>query len=356
MRVDGFRFDLASVFARRPDGSLGYEDPPIFGDIAADPELTGLRLIAEPWDAAGAYQLGRAFPGVAWAQWNGRFRDDLRRFVRGDAGMVPALMRRLYGSDDLFPDDTAGAYHAWQSVNFVTSHDGFTLWDLVSYDAKHNQANGHDNRDGTDDNLSWNGGWEGDAGVPPEVVALRTRRAKNVLGLLLLANGTPMLRAGDEFLQTQGGNNNPYNQDNETSWLDWRRLDAHRDMFRFARLMIAFRKAHPSLGRSRFWRDDVRWYGVEADADLSPESRSLAFSLRGASEGDDDLYVLVNGYWETLDFTVQDGAPGEWRRVVDTGRDSPDDIREPGGEVPLTSARYPAAPRSVVVLIRPHRA
>ena len=355
MRVDGFRFDLASIFARGPDGSLSYEDPPIFGDIAADPDLAGLRLIAEPWDAAGAYQLGRAFPGIAWAQWNGCFRDDLRRFVRGEAGMVPALMRRLYGSDDLFPDDKASAYHAWQSVNFVTAHDGFTLWDLVSYEAKRNWANGQDNRDGADDNLSWNCGWEGDEGAPAAVLALRARQAKNFLCLLLLANGTPMLRAGDEFLHTQGGNNNPYNQDNETSWLDWRRLHAHRDVLRFTRLMIAFRTAHPSVGRSRFWRDDVRWHGVGPQADLSRDSRSIAFCLRGASQGDDDLYVMVNGYWEGLEFTVQDGATDQWRRVVDTARASPDDIREPGREVVLTSARYAVAPRSVVVLVRPRR-
>jgi glycogen operon protein len=356
MRVDGVRFDLASVFARRPDGSLSYEDPPIFGDIAADPDLGGLRLIAEPWDAAGAYQLGRAFPGLTWAQWNGQFRDDVRRFVRGDAGMVPALMRRLYGSGDVFPDDRVSAYHAWQSVNYVTSHDGFTLWDLVSYNAKRNQANGHDNRDGADNNLSWNCGWEGDEGAPPEVLALRKRQAKNFLCLLLLANGTPMLRAGDEFLHTQGGNNNPYNQDNGTSWLNWGRPDAHRDVVRFTRLMIAFRKAHPSLCRSRFWRDDVRWYGVDGPVDLSHESRSLAFCLRGASQGDDDIYVMVNGYWEALDFTVSDGVAGEWRRVVDTGRESPDDIREPAQEAALASARYAVLPRSVVVLVRPRRA
>lgn len=352
MHVDGFRFDLASVFARRPDGSLGYGDPPIFGDIASDPDLAGLRLIAEPWDAAGAYQLGRAFPGITWAQWNARFRDDLRRFVRGDPGMVPALMRRLYGSDDVFPDDRASAYHPYQSVNFVTSHDGFTLWDLVSYERKRNRANGHDGTDGTDENLSSNGGWEGDEGVPPDVVTLRKRQAKNFLCLLLLANGTPMLRAGDEFLQTQGGNNNPYNQDNGTSWLDWARLDAHREMFRFARLMIAFRKAHPSLGRSRFWRDEIRWYGVGPEVDLADASRSVAFCLRGASQSDDDLYVMVNASPEAVDFAVQDGAPAEWRRVVDTRAESPDDIREPGQEVPQTSPRYTVGPRAVVVLLR----
>jgi glycogen operon protein len=353
MRVDGFRFDLASVFAREPDGSLSYEDPPIFGDIASDPDLATLRLIAEPWDAAGAYQLGRAFPGVTWAQWNGRFRDDVRRFVRGDAGMVSSLMRRLYGSDDLFQDDRASAYHPYQGVNYVTSHDGFTLWDLVSYNAKRNQANGHDNRDGTNDNLSWNCGWEGDEGVGAEVVGLRTRQAKNFLCLLLLANGTPMLRAGDEFLHTQGGNNNPYNQDNETSWLDWDRLDAHRNVFRFARLMIAFRKAHPSLCRSRFWRGDIRWFGVGSQVDLSDRSHSVAYHLSGTSQGDDDLYVMVNAYWKPLEFVVQEGRPSEWQRVVDTAQDSPDDIREPGQGVPLTSARYTVGPRSVVVLVRP---
>jgi glycogen operon protein len=355
MRVDGFRFDLASVFARRPDGSLDYEDPPIFGDITSDPDLSHLRLIAEPWDASGAYQLGRAFPAVAWAQWNGRFRDDVRRFVRGDAGMVPSVMRRLYGSDDLFPDDRASAYHPYQSVNYVTSHDGFTLWDLVSYHDKRNQANGHGNKDGTDDNLSWNCGWEGDDGVPLEVVVRRKRQAKNFLCLLLLANGTPMLRAGDEFLQTQGGNNNPYNQDNETSWLDWTRLDTHRDVFRFARLMIAFRKAHPSLCRSRFWRRDVRWYGTGSSVDLSHESRSVAYYLNGTSQRDDDLYVMINAYWEPLEFVVQEAQPGDWQRIVDTGQESPDDIRERGQGVPLMSKRYVVGPRSIVVLVRPSR-
>jgi glycogen operon protein len=279
----------------------------------------------------------------------------MRRVVRGDAGMVPLLMRRLYGSDDLFPDDRTSAYRAYQSVNYITSHDGFTLRDLVSYETKRNRANGHDNRDGTDDNLSWNCGWEGDEGAPAEVVALRKRQAKNFLCLLLLANGTPMLHAGDEFFHTQGGNNNPYNQDNDTSWLDWRRLETHRDVFRFARLMIGFRKAHPSLSRSGFWREDVRWHGVGPATDLSHDSRSLAYHLSGASQGDDDLYVMVNAYREPLEFVVQGGRPDEWRQVVDTSYESPDDIREPGKELPLTSMRYTLGPRSVVVLRRPRK-
>jgi isoamylase len=355
MHVDGFRFDLASIFTRRADGSIDLDDPPIFGDIVADPHLASVRLIAEPWDAAGAYHLGRDFPGITWLQWNGRFRDDARRFVRSDPGLVGSVMTRLYGSDDLFPDDRLNAYRAYQSVNYITSHDGFTLYDLVTYNQKRNWANGHGNTDGPAENYSWNCGWEGDGGVPPDVVRLRNRQVKNFCCVLFLSNGTPMLRAGDEFLQTQGGNSNPYNQDNETSWLDWDRLEAHKDVFRFFRRMIAFRKAHRSLGRSRFWRDDVHWYGVGPAVDMADHSRSLAFYLDGASQQDVDLYVMINAYWEDLTFTVQEGQAGHWRRVVDTALESPADFCEPGAEVPLTSADYVVRGRSVVALVRPRR-
>ena len=353
MAVDGFRFDLASVFTRGVDGSINLEDAPLMSDIASDSPLAGLRLIVEPWDAAGAYQLGRAFPGVTACQWNGRFRDDVRRFVRGDGGMVPLLMRRLYGSDDLFPDDLLNAYRPQQSINYVASHDGFTLNDLVSYDRKHNWANGHGNTDGTDENYGWNCGWEGEEGVSPQVSSLRKQQAKNFCCLLFLANGTPMLRAGDEFMQTQGGNNNPYNQDNETSWLDWRRLEANRDVFRFFRLMIAFRKSHPSIARSRYWRGDVSWYGVGPQADLGHDSHSIAFCLHGGSQEDDDLYAMVNAYWEDLDFLVQEAGGGLWRRVVDTSLDSPRDFLEVGNEEPLPTPNYRVAARSVVILVRP---
>jgi len=251
MGVDGFRFDLASVFSRNRDGSLNLDDPQLFSDIVALPELAQVRLIAEPWDTA-AYQLGRQLPGIGWAQWNGKFRDDLRRFLRGDRGMVGALMSRLYGSDDLFPDDPENSYRPTKSVNFVTCHDGFTLYDLVAYDQKHNWANGNANIDGTNDNFSWNCGWEGDSGVPADVMELRRRQMKNFCCLLFLSNGTPMLRGGDEFMQTQGGNNNPYNQDRPGSWLDWTRLKANPGHYDFFRKMISFRKSHPSLGRSLF--------------------------------------------------------------------------------------------------------
>ena len=350
MRIDGFRFDLASVFSRNGDGSLNWGDAPIFSEIAADPELGRLRLIAEPWDT-GAYQLGSGFPGVTWLQWNGRFRDDVRRFVKGDAGMVPDLMRRIYGSDDLFPDSRATAYHAYQSVNYVTAHDGFTLYDLVSYNHKRNWPNGHNNQDGMDDNYSWNCGHEGDEAAPADVLALRRKQVKNFCCLLMLSNGTPMFRAGDEFLNTQFGNNNPYNQDNETGWLDWSHLPANRDIFRFFKSMIAFRKNHPALSRSRFWREDVVWYGTGSTVDLSPDSHSLAFCLNGRSQGDDDIYVMINGYWEDLEFQVQDGAPQEWTRIVDTSLPSPSDFSDSGQR--LTKSSYLVAPRSVVVLLRP---
>ena len=352
LHVDGFRFDLTSVFTRNSDGSINLRDPMLLADITADPSLAGARLVAEPWDAAGTYQLGRSFPGILWQQWNGKFRDDVRRFVRGEPALIGAVMRRLYGSDDLFPDDRPHAYHPYQSVNYVTSHDGFTLYDLVAYNEKHNWANGHGNADGPADNYSWNCGWEGDGDVPDTVMDLRKRQVTNFCCLLFLANGTPMFRAGDEFLQTQLGNSNPYNQDNETTWLDWGRLEAHQDIFRFFKLAIAFRKAHPSLSRSRFWRDDVRWHGVGAHPDLAYDSHSIAFYLDGASEGDQDLYVMINGYWAPLEFTIQEGTPDEWKRVIDTSARSPDDFREAGHEAPVVSLHYRLQPRSTVVLIR----
>ena len=352
MHIDGFRFDLASVFSRNADGSLNMGDAPIFSQISADPELGRLHLIAEPWDT-GAYQLGRGFPGLTWRQWNGRYRDDIRRFVKSDPGMVADLMRRLYGSDDLFPDSRADAYHAYQSVNFVTSHDGFTLYDLVSYDRKHNWKNGNNNQDGTDDNHSWNCGNEGDEGPPPEVLELRRKQMKNFCCLLLLSNGTPMFRAGDEFMNTQFGNNNPYNQDNETGWLDWSQLRANPDIFRFFQAMIAFRKNHPALGRSRFWREDISWYGAGPTVDLSYDSHSLAFCLHGASQDDDDIYAMINAYWEEVHFQVQEGVPSEWKRIVDTALPSPNDFSESG--TAMQRMDYSVAPRSIVVLLRSSR-
>jgi glycogen operon protein len=349
MHIDGFRFDLASVFSRNSDGSLNWGNAPIFNEIAADPELGRLALIAEPWDV-GAYQLGRGFPGTTWLQWNACYRDDVRRFVRGDSGMVPHLMRRIYGSDDLFPDSREHSYHAFQSVNYIDCHDGFSLYDLVSYNQKNNWGNGQANQDGMDANYSWNCGHEGDQGAPTEVLALRRKQVKNFCCLLLLSNGIPMFRAGDEFLNTQYGNNNPYNQDNEISWLDWSQFQANQDIFRFFKNMIAFRKSHPSLCRSRFWREDISWYGVGPTVDLSADSRSLAFCLHGASQTDNDIYVMINAYWEALPFQIQEGTTQDWLRLVDTDLPSPNDFAEHG--LPLQELVYQVAPRSIVVLAR----
>ncbi|NTV62369.1 MAG: glycogen-debranching protein, partial [Oscillochloris sp.] len=317
MHVDGFRFDLASILTRNDDGSVNTLDPAVVAEISTLARYNDIKLVAEAWDI-GSYQLGRTFPGQTWLQWNGKFRDDVRSFVKGDNGLVPALMRRIYGSDDLFPDSLHDACRPYQSVNFITAHDGFCLYDLTAYNQKHNEANGHGNTDGSDNNYSWNCGWEGDEEAPHEVLALRRRQVKNFFTLLMLSNGTPMFCAGDEFLNSQRGNNNPYNQDNEITWLEWSLLEQNRDIFRFFQRMIAFRKAHRTIMRSRYWRDDVRWYGVNGPPDQTSHSHTLAYFLRGASIGDDDLYVMINAYWEDLDFRIAERPPHAWLRVVDT--------------------------------------
>lgn len=355
MNVDGFRFDLASVFTIREDGSRDLDHPSLISEIGFLAARYGVRMIAEAWDIE-SYLLGRSFPGLNWRQWNGKYRDDLRDFVRGVPGRVGALMQRMYGSDDLFPDNTQDSYRPFQSVNFITAHDGFCLYDLVSYNHKHNEANGHNNTDGMDDNRSWNCGWEGDKGAPAEVLALRQRQVRNFFCLLMLSNGTPMFSAGDEFLTTHQGNNNPYNQDNEINYLDWDLLETNRAVFRFFRLMIAFRKAHPSIGRSLFWRGDIRWYGKNGrEVDLSPEGRTLAYCLHGASLDDDDIYVMVNSTAEEMPFRVQEGRAQDWALIVDTSLPSPMDISEPGEERPLAWLDYQVKARSVVVLCRARR-
>jgi glycogen operon protein len=310
-----------------------------------------VRLVAEAWDI-GSYQLGRGFPGQTWLQWNGQFRDDVRSFVRGDRGLVPHLMRRLYGSDDLFPDTLEDAYRPYQSVNFITAHDGFCMYDLVSYNHKHNHANGEHNADGSDDNRSWNCGWEGDVGAPEQVLMLRRRQIRNFCALLMLANGVPLIVAGDEFMHTQQGNNNPYNQDNELTWLDWSALERNRDTHRFFRMMIAFRRAHPSIARSRFWRDDVRWFGQDAQLDLGPDAAVLAYYLDGRALDDDDLYVMINGGADDAQFIVQVGQASEWQRVITTAASAPDDIVELHTAPRLHAPDITVAGRSLVVLVR----
>lgn len=350
MKVDGFRFDLASVFTRRSDGSRDLDSPSLISDISFLGARQGVRMIAEAWDIE-SYLLGRAFPGNNWRQWNGKYRDDIRDFVRGVPGRTGALMQRLYGSDDLFPDDTENSYRPFQSVNFITAHDGFTLYDLVSYNYKHNEANGYGNNDGTDDNRSWNCGWEGDNGAPPEVLALRRRQVRNFMCLLMLSNGTPMFCAGDEFLATRQGNNNPYNQDNGINYLDWSLLGANQEVFRFIQGMIAFRKAHPSIARSQYWREDISWYGdYNRDVDLSDGGQTLAYCLRGASLHDDDIYVMINAGANEVPFKIHEGRTSDWVLVADTSLPSPRDFVEPRNRRCLTSPEYRVGGRSVVVL------
>jgi glycogen operon protein len=339
LNIDGFRFDLASILTRDESGALSL-DPPVISEISGDPQLAGLRLIAEAWDPA-AYELGRGFPGLTWRQWNGKFRDDVRSFVKGDPSTVQALMTRLYGSSDLFFDDTLTQYRPYQSINFVDCHDGLCLYDLVAY-----------NNDGQH---SWNCISPGDSESSPEVHALRKQQVKNFCALLMLSNGTPMFCAGDEFMRTQNGNANPYNVDDASVWLNWDLLKANEDVFRFFKYMIAFRKAHPSIGRATFWDQpnaDLHWYGVGANTDQSDSSHALAYSLSGAAVGDADLYVMINAYWKPLSFTIQEGQPSDWRLAVDTSKPSPGEILEPGAEPPLASLTYSANPRSIVVLLR----
>ncbi|MFG0265042.1 MAG: glycogen debranching protein [Rhodopirellula sp. JB055] len=350
MHVDGFRFDLASVFTRNSDGSINLEDPPIVSEIGTDADLSDDRLIAEPWDADGQFQLGQKFPGQRWMQWNAHYRDTLQRFVRGDAGMVPDLMTRLYGSCDLFPDDLSHALQPPLSVNYITSHDGSTLYDLTAYSQRRNWANGNNNTDGANE-FSWDCGWEGDEGTPQEILQLRKQQVRNFFCLLMLSNGTPMFRMGDEFLQTQRGNNNPYNQDNETSWLDWDRRKEHADVFEFVREMIAFRKAHPSISRSRFWREDVRWYGTDHLVDMSPDSRQLAYCLHGHTQNDTDLYVMINAGADTVEFGIQEWAIEKWRVAIDTSCSSLRELEANPASQCVASPTMNVPARSVCVLV-----
>jgi glycogen operon protein len=357
--VDGFRFDLASVFGRDATGGLLVE-PPVIEMISADSLLADTKLIAEPWDAAGLYQVADFPGGARWSVWNGRYRDDVRRFWRGDRNMVSALCTRLCGSDDLFA--TRGPLH---SINFITCHDGFTLNDLVSYDRKHNEANGEGNRDGLDANWSWNCGVEGPTN-DPQILALRQRQAKNLIATLLVSQGVPMLLGGDEFLRTQKGNNNAWCQDNETSWVDWTFAERHAGFLRFVRQMIALRMRHPVLRRRTFMNQrgagaplDVAWHGVNpCEPDFGPDSHSIAMALDGRGcdrRGvvDRDIYAIFNAWREPLTFIIPSSPTGRtWRRTVDTSLPSPQDALglDEGPVIPLLHP-YRVEARSVVILV-----
>jgi isoamylase len=354
MHIDGFRFDLASILSRDQQGRP-MASPPILWDIESDPVLANVKLIAEAWDAAGLYQVGQ-FAGDSWKEWNGRFRDDARAFFKGDEGKASAVAYRLIGSPDIYQREER---EAEQSINFVSCHDGFTLHDLVSFNNKHNEANGENNRDGTNDNLSWNCGVEGPTD-DPEIAGLRQRQIKNLLTLTLLATGTPMLLMGDEVGRSQGGNNNGYCQDNEISWFDWSLVEKNAGIHRFVKSLIAFR-SNRDLPTERLdmtlaellRRQPVEWHGVKLNQpDWSDASHTLAATVRLMGY-QLLLHIIVNAYWEPLEFELPPLADPqeEWRRCIDTYLDPPDDILQWAQASQLESSIYRAQPRSIVVLV-----
>jgi isoamylase len=347
LHVDGFRFDLAAILGRGPGGKV-LEDPPLIQHIAEHPVLAHTKLLAEAWDAAGLCQLGKFPTWGRWAEFNGWFRDDVRRFIRGDAHATASVAKRICGSLDLYGDNSRHSYH---SVNFITCHDGFTLHDLVSYSRKHNEANGENNRDGWNENFSANNGHEGPTDNPA-VQGLRQRQIRNFLTLLMISQGVPLLTQGDEFGRSQSGNNNAYCQDNEISWVDWTLAQKNAGLLRFTRLLIALRKKHFALSREQFL-DRVSWHGTKiGDPDWTGHSRALAFHLHGR-HGQADIYVLFNAHVDVQKFALPPhNGQWRWERLLDTNLPSPTDLVEDKNAVPLRPADfYLAAPRSAVLLI-----
>ncbi|MFH7320392.1 glycogen debranching protein GlgX [Desulfurivibrio sp. D14AmB] len=353
MHVDGFRFDLASILGRGPRGEV-LADPPMVEKIAEDPVLAHTKIIAEAWDAAGLYQVGSFSPHPRWAEWNGRFRDDLRRFLCGHPDCVGPLATRIAGSSDLYGHNGRMPFN---SINFITSHDGFTLYDLVSYSRKHNEANGEENRDGDNHNISWNSGVEGETD-DPEIIALRRRRIRTAAVILLLSQGVPMICAGDEFGRSQQGNNNAYCQDNEISWVDWGLEKRNADLIRFFRLLIALRKDYPIFRRAGFFnpdagdgRPEISWQSlVPGRQDWSPEARCLAFRLHGG-EGPDFL-VLLNAASSPRRFLLPDPLPGRrWRLLLNTAAAAPADIVPVAKAKVVSGSRLEVADYGAVVLI-----
>jgi glycogen operon protein len=329
--------------------------PPVIWHIELSEDLADTKVFAEAWDAAGLYQIGY-FPGYRWAEWNGEYRDDVRRFVKGDGGMVSAIASRISGSSDIYQ---ASGHQPINSVNFINCHDGFTLNDLVSYNEKHNEANGEGNRDGNDNNDSWNCGWEGptnDAGIE----AFRERQIRNFATILLLSQGVPMFVAGDEMRRTQQGNNNAYCQDTPLSWVDWTLAEKNGHLLRFFQQMIGFRKRHPIVHRSRFFSGernarglaDVSWHGCQLNAPgwNDSSSRVLAYTMGGFGD-DPDLHVMLNMGGSALPFELPVVPGRQWHRVIDTSLASPDDIAEEGREIPVDGSTYIVNDHSVVVLI-----
>jgi len=357
MHVDGFRFDLASVLSRGENGQPLYHAP-VLWNIEFSNVLSETRIIAEAWDAAGLYQVGD-FPGFRWAEWNGRYRDVVRCFVRGDQGMHSELARRFSGSSDLYQDDDRLPIN---SINFISCHDGFTLHDLVSFNEKHNEGNGEQNRDGNNNVLSWNCGTEGETD-DSDILELRRRQAKNFMAILLLSQGIPMLNAGDEVLRTQHGNNNVWCQNNELGWFDWTLVETNREMLRFTRLMIAMRKRHASLMHARFlngmerdghWFPDITWHGERLNQPSweNPDVRVLACTLGAVDAWEEDLFVIMNMQATPLVIPLPQVAEGNWHLAIDTASESPLDIIMPVDQPVQSAPACTVQPRSVRVFER----
>jgi glycogen operon protein len=348
MHVDGFRFDEASVLDRDSTGKL-LAKAPLLGRIAEDPVFRNVKIIAEAWDAAGAYEVGN-FSKRRWAEWNGHYRDEVRRFWRGDDGMLGLFAQRICGSADIYTKSGKGPEG---SINFVTCHDGFTLNDLVSYNGKHNEANGENNRDGINENFSGNYGAEGgtkDAGIE----ALRNRQIKNFLLTLLVSRGVPMLLGGDEFRRTQGGNNNAYCQDNETSWIDWTDLEKHQEIYRFAQGMIAFRLAHPILSKEQFYTDaGIHWFGPPGGLPKWADPKEKQFACLIHEDEQRALCLLFNAGVDAVDFRLPPIPPGtQWHLAVDTFGETPHDLFAVGKEPLLQYQQtYLLKPRSSAILL-----
>ncbi len=359
MHVDGFRFDEASVLSRDHNGSP-MEYPPVLWQIELSEVLADTKVIAEAWDAAGLYQVGH-FPGYRWADWNGRYRDDLRRFVKGEPGIIGDVASRLSGSSDLYQ---ASGRSPANSINFITCHDGFTLNDLVSYDRKHNVANGEDNNDGNNDNMSWNCGWsdskdEGETNNP-DIQALRTRQVKNFMTLLMLSRGVPMFVAGDEVRRTQQGNNNAYCQDNAISWFDWSKTKSESDLLSFVTQLIEFRKANPVLHADEFFNDQlnqrgipqVQWHSIELGKPgwQDPEARVLSYTLAGEGE-QADLHIMINMWQDKEVFEIPEISGRSWQVAIDTSQPAPHDFY-PAQLTSLVNERYfEVSGHSIVVLV-----
>ncbi len=356
MHVDGFRFDEGTILSRGINGGRS-QYPPVLWELELSEIFANTKLIAEAWDAGGLYEVGN-FPGYRWAEWNGHYRDDVRRFVKGDGGMIGALASRIAGSADIYQ---SSRHKPINSINFITCHDGFTMMDVVSYNTKHNETNGEGNTDGNDNNSSWNCGVEGETN-DPEIISMRKKQIKNFISILMLSQGVPMLLSGDEVGRTQKGNNNAYCQDNELSWFDWNLLDTNKELFDYSKKIIAFRKKYSLLRRGEFFNGarnergltDITWHGCLLDAPdwNDGSSKAVAFTMGAFEPGEPDLHVMLNADWQTLDFKIPPlQGNRKWYRLADTSLASPNDIVAEKDVVLIQEDDYLVNAYSCVILI-----